>query len=60
MEYLVNKEKVVLANSKTESLEVEMLKMRKDLIASVDESNPEKECLKVVTEELKTKKKLTA
>lgn len=56
----MNKEKVVLANSKTESLEVEMLKMRRDLIASVGESNPEKECLKVVTEELKTKKKLTA
>ena len=39
----MNKEKAVLANSKTESLEVEISKMKKDLIASMDESNAAKQ-----------------
>lgn len=60
MEYLLNKKKAVLASSKTESLEVEVSKMKKDLIACMDESNATKERLKAVIDKLKAEKMLTA
>ena len=44
--YLSTKEKVVVVNSKLESIEVESSKLRKDLIAAMDETNKANEKVK--------------
>ena len=51
-QYLVNKEKVVVANSKVEALEAEASGLRKDLIATIDSLNASKEQVQVLTEQL--------
>lgn len=51
-EYLDHEEKVVVANSKVEALEAEGSLLRKDLIATMDESNASKEKIKALSEEL--------
>lgn len=38
-EYLTNEEKVVMANSKVDALEVENSTLRKELIAAMDSGN---------------------
>ena len=57
-QYLLNEEKVVVANSKVEVLEAEGSHLRKDLIAAMDDSNVSKEKLKALSEELNAKKLL--
>ena len=49
-QYLVNKEKAIMATSKAEALEVEASGLRKDLIAAIDAHNTSKEQVKVLTE----------
>ena len=39
LEYLANKEKVEVANSKAKALEAEGSRLRKDLIAAMDDNN---------------------
>ena len=51
--YLANKEKVVVANSKVETLEAEGSRLRKDLIAAMDDSNASKEKIKAQSKELR-------
>ena len=41
-QYLINKEKAVMAHSKAESLEVEASHLRKDFIAAMDDNNASK------------------
>ena len=47
-----------MANSKVEALEAEALGLQKDLIAAMDANNVSKEQLKVLTEQLDSKKQL--
>ena len=56
--YLLNEEKVVVANSKVEALEAGGSRLRRDLIATMDDSNASKEKLKALFEELNAKKLL--
>ena len=49
---LVSEEKVVMATSKVNALEVEASGLRKDLTMALDESNSSKEKIKVLIEEL--------
>jgi len=49
---------VVVANSKVESIEVESLKLRKDLIEAMDQVTKAKEKVKELKEALKVEKKL--
>ena len=51
-QYLASEEKVVMATSKVNALEVEASGLRKDLTMALDESNSSKEKIKVLTEEL--------
>ena len=55
-QYLANEEKAVVANLKVEALEAEALGLRKDLIAAMDANNVSKEKIKVLTEQLDSKK----
>ena len=57
-QYLANEEKAFMATSKAETLEVEALGLRKDLIAAMDAHNTSKEQVKVLTEHLDAKKLL--
>lgn len=59
IEYLTNEERVVMANSKVEALEVESSKLRKDLIIAMDGWNKVKEKLKALTDKLQVEKLLT-
>ena len=52
-EYLAKEEKVVVANSKVETLEAEGSRLRKDLIAAMDDSNASKEKIKAQSKELR-------
>ena len=56
--YLLNEEKVVVANSKVEALEAGGSRLRRDLIATMDDNNASKEKLKALSEELNAKKLL--
>uniref|UniRef100_A0A7N2MD58 Uncharacterized protein n=1 Tax=Quercus lobata TaxID=97700 RepID=A0A7N2MD58_QUELO len=51
-EYLNNKERVVMANSKVEALEAKSSKLRKNIITAMDGGNKEKEQVKALTKEL--------
>ena len=48
-QYLINKEKVVMAHSKAESLEVEASRLRKDFIAAMDDNIASKEKIKTLS-----------
>ena len=55
-QYLANKERVVVANSKVEALEAKASGLRKDLVAAMDALNTSKEQAKVLTEQLESEK----
>ena len=57
-DYLNMEEKVVVANSKVESVEVECSKLRKDLIVAMNERNDANEKIKELTEALHVEKVL--
>jgi len=57
-QYLANEEKVIVANSKAEALEVEASGLQKDLIAAMDANNASKEQLKVLSLKLDFEKQL--
>ena len=57
-DYLGIEERVVVVNSKLETIEVESLKLRKDLIKAMDEVNRAKEKIKELNEALKVEKML--
>ena len=57
-QYLLNKEKAMVANSNVEALEAEGSHLRGDLIATMDDSNVSKEKIKALFEELKAEKLL--
>ena len=57
-DYLNSEEKVVVANSKVDSVEAESSKLRKDLIEAMDQSTKTKEKVKKLKEALKVEKKL--
>ena len=56
--YLSNEEKVVMANSKIESVEAKSSKLMKDLIEALDIANKAKEKVKELSEELRVEKML--
>ena len=58
MDYLNSEEKVVAANSKVDSIEAESLKLRKDLIETMDQSTKAKENVKELKKALNVEKKL--
>ena len=55
-QYLTNEEKVVMANWKVDALEVEASGLQKDLVAAMDALNTSKEQVRVLTEQLESKK----
>ena len=57
-QYLINKEKVMVDNSKAEALEVKVSHLRKDLMATMDNNNESKEKIKVLSKELNVEKLL--
>ena len=57
-QYLLNEEKAMVANSKVEALEAEGSRLRRDLIAIMDNSNVSKEKLKALSKELNAEKLL--
>ena len=57
-DYLNNKEKVVVANSKVNSIDAESSKLRKDLIKAMDQLTKAKEKVKELKEALKVEEKL--
>ena len=57
-QYLANKEKAVVANSKVEALETEASSLRNDLGAAMDALNASKEQANVLTEQLESEKRL--
>ena len=57
-DYIGNEEKVVVANSKLESVEAESSKLRKDLIEAINETNKAKEKIKELNEALRVEKML--
>nr|POE52350.1 hypothetical protein CFP56_65584 [Quercus suber] len=59
-DYLSTEEKVVVVNSKLESVEVESSKLRKDLIVAMDETNKANEKVKELSEALGVEKALVA
>ena len=58
-EYLTPKAKIALAVSRMEALEVENSKLKKDLIAVMDEANSIKEKAKVLGDDLRAERQLT-
>lgn len=58
-EYLSQKEKVVVVGSKVEALEANVVNLKKDLIATMDEAKLAKEKAKALANELKVEKQLT-
>ncbi|KAL0006718.1 hypothetical protein SO802_008220 [Lithocarpus litseifolius] len=57
-QYLKNEEKAVVANSKAKALKAAGSRLRKDLIAAMDNNNASKEKIKALFEELKAEKLL--
>ena len=58
-EYLASEAKVESARSHASSLEAENSKLRKELIATMDDANQAKEKLRTLTDELRVKRELT-
>ena len=58
-EYLNQKEKVVVVGSKVEALEANVVNLKKDLFATMDETKLAKEKAKALANELKVEKQLT-
>ena len=58
-EYLNQKEKVVVVGSKVEALEANVVNLKKDLFATMDEAKLAKEKAKALANELKVEKQLT-
>lgn len=56
--YLSSEEKVVVANSKVDSIEAKSLKLRKDLIEAMDQVTKAKEKVKELRVALKVEKML--
>ena len=56
--YLSSEEKVVVANSKVDSVEAESSRLRKDLIEAMDQATKAKEKVKELKDTLKVEKKL--
>ena len=59
LEYLASKVKVESARSHASSLKAENLKLKKELIAAMNDANLAKEKLRTLTDELKVKRELT-
>nr|POE75827.1 hypothetical protein CFP56_05097 [Quercus suber] len=57
-DYLNSEEKVVVANSKVNSIKAKSLKLRKDLIKAMDQATKAKEKVKDLRDTLKVEKKL--
>ena len=57
-QYLVNEEKVAIANSKVEALKTEASSLRNDLGATMDALNASKEKTKALTEQLESEKQM--
>ena len=58
-EYLASKVKVESVQSHASSMEAENSKLRKELIAAMDDANQAKEKLRILTEELRVERELT-
>jgi len=58
IDYLSSEEKVVVANSKVDSVEVQSSRLRKDLIEAMDHMTKAKEKVKELKDALKVEKKL--
>ena len=58
-EYLASEAKVESARSHASSMEAENSKLRKELIAAMDDANQAKEKLRILTEELRVERELT-
>ena len=58
-EYLSQKARVLSVKAKAKGLQVELSKLKKDLIATMDEANTAKEKAKVLSDDLKAKRQLT-
>ena len=58
IDYLSSEEKVVVANSKVDSIEAKSLKLRKDLIEAMDQVTKAKEKVKELRVALKVEKML--
>ena len=58
-EYLASEAKVESARSHTSSVEAENSKLKKELIAAMDDANQAKEKLRILTEELRVEQELT-
>ena len=58
IDYLSSEEKVVVANSKVDSVEAKSLKLRKDLIEAMDQVTKAKEKVKELRVALKVEKML--
>ena len=59
MEYLSYEAKAASVGSRVETLEAKKSKLRKDLIAAMDEANTAKEKAKVLSDDLRAKWQLT-
>ena len=59
LKYLASEAKVESARSHASSVEVENSKLRKELIAAMDDANQAKEKLSTLTEELRVERELT-
>ena len=59
LEYLSQEARVSSTEAKAKGLEVELSKMRKDLIAAMDEANTAKEKAKVLSDDLRVERQLT-
>ena len=55
---MANEEKVVVATSKAEALEVKASRLRRDLIAMMDANNASKEKIKTLSKQLSVEKLL--
>ena len=58
-EYLSQKARALSTKSKAKGLEVELSKLRKDLIVAMDEPNTAKEKVRVLSEDLRVERQLT-
>ena len=58
IDYLSSEEKLVVANSKVDFVEVESLKLRKDLIKAMDQATKANEKVKELKDALKVEKML--
>ena len=59
LKYLASEAKVESARSHASSVEVENSKLRKELIATMDDTNQAKEKLRTLTDELRVERELT-